>query len=246
MLLKAYREGLDLHQQTADECSLVTGMDIPRSLGKVLNLGLIYEMGPKTLMQNVGMDNYRVAEKIWNAWHQTYPLVGVYHKRMHAFARKHGFVRTITGRLRLIKEIHSKTPWIRAKNEKFASNTPDQGSVADMIKIAKRNMLQEWKERGVLYDYYTGEGKVKILSQVHDEVICEFREDFKQEGLYDIRRHMEQAVELRAPMTAMPGLGRTWNEAKLDVKRREELVAQAKQQTDPSEVKRLIEESMAA
>jgi DNA polymerase-1 len=103
----------------------------------------------------------------------------------------------------------------------ITGNTPDQGSVADVIKIAMRNLFREWKDRGVLYDYYTKQGKVKILSQVHDELICELRDDFAEEGACDIRRHMEHSVELRAPMTAVPGIGKNWNLAKKDGKRRE-------------------------
>jgi len=227
MLLHAYREGIDLHQQTADKCSEAAGIEVTRPTGKTLNLGIIYEMQPKTLSVSLGVD-YDIAEAIHRAWHATYPLVGVYHRRMHAYAQKHKLVRTITGRIRRIPEINSKNHMRRSMSEKMATNTPDQGSVADVIKIAKRNLLKEWQEKGVLYDYYTGEGLAKILSQVHDEIICEFKLGFEEEGMADVQRHMEYAVELRAPMTAVPGIGRSWNDAKADCKRQEKALEEAR------------------
>jgi len=221
-LLRAYVEGLDLHQQTADAC----GCD--RDTGKTMNLGIIYEMGPVTMANNLGIPHER-GKMLHARWHQTYPLVRAYHERQHAYARKYGYVRTITGRIRYLPDIHSKNHVKRAISQREASNTSDQGSVADTIKIAMRNLYREWKERGILFDVFTGKGKAKILSQVHDEVICEFTDDFAEEGALDLKRHMETAVELRAPMTAGPGIGDTWTEAKKDSKRREDAEKLAKE-----------------
>lgn len=206
-MLAAFREFRDLHQQTADYCKC------DRKTGKVLNLGLIYEMQVKTLANNLGISQ-ESAKLIYWQWHHTYPKVQKYHERMHKYAKKHGFVRTITGRVRFIPDINSTKFFKRSLAEREASNTPDQGSVADVIKIAMRNLYQEWRSRGVLYDYWTREGKAKILSQVHDELIVELRNDFAVEGAMDVQRHMENAVELRAPMRASPGLGTNWFDAK--------------------------------
>ena len=108
----------------------------------------------------------------------------------------------------------------------ITGNTPDQGSVSAVIKIAMRNLYKEWNDRGILYDYWTKTGKAKILSQVHDELIIEARDDFAEEAASDVQRHMEHAVVLRAPMTAVPGIGQNWNKAKSDGKRREKLIAE--------------------
>jgi len=206
-LLKAYREGLDLHQMTADACG------VARPAGKVINLGLIYEMGPRTLAQNLKVSSFE-GKRIWTAWHAKYPRVRQYCNRMHAYARKHGFVRTITGRIRMIPQIDSNVPAIRAYGERQASNSPDQGSGVDILKLAMRNLYREWKERGVLFDYWTGEGKVKIPLSVHDEILLEARDDFKEEAKADLKRHMENVVELRAPLTAEVGEGPNWAFAK--------------------------------
>jgi len=243
MLLKAYLKNIDLHQQTADFATIECGFEVERDIGKVLNLGLIYEMQPVTLMNNLKC-TIEVAEQLYKAFHRIYPYVGKYHDRMHAYARKHGFVRTLTGRIRLIPDINSKNFGKRAFAERAAVNTPDQGSAADIVKIAMRNLYQDWFNRGVLFDYYTGEGKAKLLSSVHDEVICELREDFVEEGMRDMKRHMETCVELRAPMLAQPGVGKNWTEAKNDGKRREKLVAKAMASDDEGVRKSLLEESM--
>jgi len=219
-LMQAYAEFIDVHQQTADIC----GCD--RSQGKVTNLGLIYEMAAKTLTGNLGWDwnDRKVREKgtkIYDAWHAGYPNVRVYQEAQHVYAQRYGYVRTITGRIRFLPGIYSSDDGIQRHSERAASNSPCQGSVADVIDIAMKNLFQEWRERGVLYDYFTKDGKVKIVSQVHDELIVEARKDFAEEAALDIRRHMEGSVKLTVPMTAIPGIGHTWLDAKADGKRRE-------------------------
>lgn len=233
LLMKAYLEDIDVHQQTADFCAC------DRKKGKIVNLGLIYEMMEQTLAAGLGV-SVSEASRLWEAWHSTYPDVQRYQKKMHLFVAEHGYVRTLTGRLRFIPKGYvpideSTLPAGRtAREERWrivndfrasrkyaaafreASNTPDQGTVADILMIAGRNLYREWKERGVLYDYWTGEGKAKILSFVHDETICEFRDDFAEEGAADVQRHMEAAGKLSVPMKAYPGLGRNWLEAYLD------------------------------
>lgn len=244
LLVRAYMERMDLHQQTADRCTQLSGISVSRPDGKTTNLGLIYEMQPGTLAKGLGCSPY-AGKKIYDAWHTTYPLVQQYHQYQHSYARHYGYVRTITGRIRRIPEINSRHNFRRSQAEKAASNTPDQGSVADVIKIAKRNLYREWKESGELYDYYTGEGRAKILSQVHDEVVCEFKLGFEEQGMADLRRHLEHAVELRVPMTAQPGIGNTWNSAKSDVQRREKLAEDAKTEEDSVKKAEMLRQVMA-
>ena len=206
MLQRFNSEDDDLHSQTAEECKC------HRQAGKVANLGLIYEMGGKTLANGVGCeerDGYRLA----NAWHAAYPKVRRYHARQHRYAEKHGFVRTITGRIRRLPDINSRNPGKRFRAQHESTNTPPQGSVADIIKIAMRNLVRDWKNRGVLFNWFTGEGKAKLQSQVHDELIVELRDDFAEEGADDVRRHMEDAVKLKCPLTTDGGFGSSWLEA---------------------------------
>lgn len=223
-LLKAYTEHLDLHQMTADNCTRECGFEVTRSVGKTLNLGLIYEMSARTLAENLKIDEKK-AEKIHKAWHKTYPWVTKYHKRMHEYVKEHKYVKTIVGEIRFIPDIDSTNPYKKSLAQRTASNTPDQGSVAAIIKIAMRNMFYDWRKGSLLYDFYTKDGVVKILSQVHDELILEVRDDYAEQIAKDVQMYMETAVTLRAPMTAVPGIGKTWNLAKEDGKRREKEAA---------------------
>ena len=205
-MMDVFLNDRDLHQESADSCNC------DRFTGKTLNLGLTYEMTEWKASKLLGC-SVEQARVVCERWHATYPEVRRYHRRMHHYADKHGFVRTITGRIRIIDGINSKNPRIRRNAERAASNSPDQGSVADVIKIAMRNLIKEWKERGVLFDWYTGEGKAKLVSQIHDELIVELRDDFKEEGAADVKRCMENAVKLRVPMKVDGGFGKNWLEA---------------------------------
>jgi DNA polymerase I len=206
-LMQAYIDGKDLHQQTADACNC------SRKTGKVLNLGTIYEMQPETFARNLGIS---VAEAtiLWSNWHLTYPRVKEYQEFMHRFVAANGFVKTITGRRRYINNANSKKMGLRLAAFREASNTPDQGSVADILKIASRNLFKDWADRKVLFDYWTGRGSAKIISQVHDEIICEVKDDFVEEAMADIKRHLENAVTLRVPLKADIDNGPNWYEAK--------------------------------
>lgn len=199
-------ENDDLHQATADMCRC------GRFPGKIANLGLIYEMGYKQLAKEVGCSE-EVGRALAMNWHQSYPGVKKYHLQQHLIVARDGYVRTITNRIRRITAAkgHVDNLSYRAKHE--STNTPTQGSVADIIKIAMRNLVREWKERGVLYDWYTKEGKAKLCLQIHDELLVELRDDFKEEGADDVRRHMENAVKLRVPLKTDGGFGRNWLEA---------------------------------
>jgi DNA polymerase-1 len=203
----------DLHQETADN------LRTDRKTGKVCNLGIIYEMQAKTLAGTLGISVAR-GQILWDTWHKTYPKVRKYQERMHAFAERHGYVANIIGERRYIPDIKAHG-YKKLLAQREASNTPDQGSVSAVIKIAMRNLYRHWKKTGELYDVHTGEGRAKIISQVHDEIIVEARDDFVEQAAADVQYHMENAVKLRAPMRAGPGWGPTWLQAKRDSERRE-------------------------
>lgn len=212
MLMKAYLENIDVHSMTAEACGCGPTKK-GRGKGKVINLGLIYEMQAGTLAKNLGVSE-TVGEMYFEAWHKEYSEVAPYCRRQHAYARKYGYVRTITGRIRTINNIHSRDRYRRSLAEREASNTPCQGSVADVIKIAMRNFYWDTKKSGELFDIYTGKGRVKILSQVHDELIVEVRDDYVKEATELLIHHMEKPVELRVPMVAdLEGVASNWLEA---------------------------------
>lgn len=207
-LVQAYLDNRDIHTETAKACGC------SRDDAKAINFGLIYELQEKGLANQLGCSVSKARAFIKN-YFANYPGVRKYQDTCHKYAEEYGYIRTITGRIRFLPDIYSKNWGKKARAMREASNTPDQGSVADVIKIAMRNLYRDWRDRGVLFDYRNPEsGKAKILSQVHDEIICELRDDFAEEGAEDITRHLENAVQLRVPMVAETGLGLNWLEAK--------------------------------
>lgn len=207
MLMKAYIENIDLHQQTADH---IHGS---RGAGKVTNLALIYEQSPTGLSHSLRIPLAQ-GKTFSQLWHATYSKVGKYHIKQHNIANKYGYVRTITNRIRRIPRLDKLPPKQRGAYQRIASNTPCQGSAADIMKIAMRNAHREWLDRGVLYNYWTQKGDVKMTCQVHDELILEFKKSFAEEGLSDIKRHMETAVELAVPLLGDGTLASNWLEGK--------------------------------
>lgn len=208
MMMRAYLEDIDLHQQTADS----VGVD--RGTGKVMNLALIYEASDWTLSKSLDISQAR-ATPIHKTWHATYPRVAKYHARQHALGEKHHYVRTITNRIRRIPEnVSELSRGMRGHWNRIASNSPSQGSAADIMNIAMRNLYRDWKARGELFDIHTGKGRAKICMQIHDELVVELRKDFAEEGFEDTCRHLESAVTLRVPLKAEGSLGPNWLAAK--------------------------------
>jgi DNA polymerase-1 len=207
-LLRAYAgNNTDVHTQTAEAC----GCD--RNLAKTINFGIIYGMQENTLASRLKVA-VRTAKQFHAKYFALYRGVKRYHEEIEKYCLDNGYVKTIIGRIRKLPEIYAKNKYRQGEALRAAFNTPIQGSVGDVMKIAMRNLVRDWKERGILYDYYTKEGKVKIVSQVHDEIICETKKEFSMEAAADVKRHMENAAKLRVPMLAEPGLGSNWMEAK--------------------------------
>ncbi len=209
MLMKAYKEGIDVHQQTADE----TGTD--RKMGKVTNLGLIYEMGVGTLANNLGCSDTR-AGNIHRAWHKTYRQIAKYHKRQHRFASQHGYVTTITGR-----RIPIEQDWIngtafgrRAAAQRNSSNYPCQGSSADMMKLAMKDFLAWGMRKNLMFCPRTGYGSIKMVNTVHDELVVEAKEEVVDLVLVKMKHYMENCVKLSVPLVVEPNVADNWREAK--------------------------------
>lgn len=207
-LLDAYnKEGIDVHSQTSTACGCT------RHQAKIINFGLIYGEGEKTLAAEL-KSSLREAKLFYSKFFGLYKGVKKYHADIEQYCVDNGYVRTVTGRRRYFPDITSKNEYRRGEALRACFNTPVQGSVGEIMKIAMRNLYFDWKNRGIIFDYYTNKGKAKIVSMVHDELICDVPEDFAMEAAADIKRHMENAVKLRVPMIAEPGIGKNWIEGK--------------------------------
>ena len=147
------------------------------------------------------------AEKFHAAYFRRYRGVRAFHQRVERQVKRDGFVKTMAGRHRLVPDIDSSNYGKFQAALRMAVNTKIQGSAADLMKIAMRNLHRCWKAKGVLDE------RVEILSQVHDELIIHSESTFTEEAVVDVRREFENAVKLRVPLVADPGVGKNWLEA---------------------------------
>lgn len=205
-MLKAYKEGIDIHAMTAAN---VFGVDIDnisremRNHAKVVNFSVIYGVSPFGLSKQADISIKEAAEFI-DKYFESYPGVKTYFDKMTEFAKEHKYVETIKGRKRPVPEIDSKVSFRREGAERVAVNSPIQGTSADMIKIAMINIEKEFKEKNL---------KTKMIMQVHDELVFEVPEDEKEIVEKIVKDKMENAIDLKVPIVVDVGWGSNWEEA---------------------------------
>ncbi len=206
-LVDAFKRGEDIHRRTAAEIfdvapELVTP-DMRRA-AKTVNFGIIYGMSPFGLAKELGIER-REAKRFIDRYFARYPGVKAYMERAIKEARQKGYVSTILGRRRYIKEINSKNRVVRQFAERTAINTPIQGSAADIIKLAMLRVSRWFKEE------MTG---AAMLLQVHDELVVECRQADVEQVAEGIRERMEHAASLIVPLKVSVGWGPNWAEVK--------------------------------
>jgi DNA polymerase-1 len=204
-LIKAFREGEDIHAYTA---ALV--FDVPlkevtprmRNVAKTVNFGILYGQQAFGLSQQLGID-YKEADEFIKTYFERYSKVKTFLHFCKESVRKTGRAVTLTGRQRPIPEIHSKNPVIRAAAERLAINTPLQGTAADLIKMA---MIQ--------VDHYlrTHPTQGKMILQIHDELLFECPEDEVQRLTTNVKKIMEGIFDLSVPLIVDISIGKNWGE----------------------------------
>ncbi|CAM4084147.1 DNA polymerase I [Vibrio neonatus] len=207
-LLEAFRTGKDIHAATAAE---ILGVDIEqvtseqRRRAKAVNFGLIYGMSAFGLAKQLGIARGE-AQHYMDTYFERYPGVMQYMEETRSQATEQGYVETLFGRHLYLPEINSRNGMRRKAAERAAINAPMQGTAADIIKKAML-LVDEWIEK------QQGEPKVRMLMQVHDELVFEVREDALQEIESNIQNLMESAAKLDVPLVADAGHGDNWDEA---------------------------------
>lgn len=207
VLTEAFKNDQDIHSSTA---SLIFGVPIDkitsdmRRQAKTINFGIIYGMGAFRLANELDISNSE-AQKFIDGYFATYSGVKSYFDEMVKFAKKSGYVTTISGRRRFIREINSSDNNQRALGERIAINTPVQGSAADMIKLAMIRIAEKIKSDA---------WETKLLLQVHDELIFEVPEYELDKIIPDIKSLMENALSLDVPIKVDVGIGKSWLDAK--------------------------------
>ncbi|OLQ81068.1 DNA polymerase I [Photobacterium proteolyticum] len=206
-LLDAFRHGKDIHAATAAE---ILGLPIEsvtseqRRRAKAINFGLIYGMSAFGLAKQLDMGRNE-AQDYMNLYFERYPGVLEYMESTRTTASEQGYVETLFGRRLYLPDIKSRNGMRRKAAERAAINAPMQGTAADIIKRAM-----------VLVDQWVAEqetGRVRLLMQVHDELVFEVQESELESVSAEIRRLMESAAELDVPLIADAGTGDNWDQA---------------------------------
>ncbi|ENM5763280.1 DNA polymerase I [Vibrio mimicus] len=206
-LLDAFREGKDIHAATAAE---IIGVPIEqvsseqRRRAKAVNFGLIYGMSAFGLAKQLGIPRGE-AQEYMDKYFERYPGVMQYMEDTRSRAAELGYVETIFGRRLHLPEITSRNGMRRKAAERAAINAPMQGTAADIIKKAML-LVDEWIQR-------EGDGRVKLLMQVHDELVFEVEESSLSEIESKVQQLMESAAELAVPLVAEAGHGDNWEQA---------------------------------
>ena len=206
-LIAAFNSGLDIHRATAAEINEISLTEVTKQMrqeAKATNFGIIYGQGPHGLSQAAGIPYARAGEFI-KKYFAAYPSVKKMMDSSIKEAQEKGYAITLFGRKRPLPEISSSIPTIRRSAERMAINTPLQGTAADLIKIAMIKI-------GELLD--GREAEIRMLLQVHDELIFEIRKDKMETYLPKIKKIMESGLKLRVPILVEENTGHSWGELK--------------------------------
>ena len=205
-MIKAFLNNEDIHKSTASKVFDVSLEEVTReqrSHAKTVNFGIIYGVSAFGLSNQTSLSRSESAALI-EAYYKTYPRLKSYIQEQIEFARENGYVQTILGRRRYLKDINSQNAMVRGGAERNAVNAPIQGSAADIIKIAMINIHKK----------LTSENwKSKMLLQVHDELVFDVHNSELEKIQSMIKHEMENAFKLDVPLTVELGMGKDWLEA---------------------------------
>jgi DNA polymerase-1 len=174
-----------------------------RRSAKAINFGLIYGMSAFGLAKQLGVDR-TLAQRYIDTYFERYPGVKAFMDQSRETAREKGYVETLMGRRLYVPDIRSRNGQSRQYAERTAINAPMQGTAADIIKAAMI-AVDEWIQ--------STEVPVRMIMQVHDELVFEVAEDFIDEARETIRALMAGATELSVPLLVDVGVGDNWDEA---------------------------------
>lgn len=205
-MLGAFENGEDIHTATAARIYHITQSEVTREMrskAKMVNFGIPYGISPYGLQMRLGIPRAE-ANEIINEYFNQFPGIRNYIDETLNFAHENGYVETVTGRRRYLRDINSRNRTTRGAAERNAINMPIQGTAADMIKIAMCGIYHELKTRGL---------RSRQLLQVHDELILEVPVKEKAEAAQLVREQMTGALELKAPIAVEHGFGANWLDA---------------------------------
>ena len=210
-LIDLFWKGEDIHRATAAEINKVALSKVTETMrrkAKALNFGIIYGMSVFGFSQSAGIDRDE-AKKFIDEYMQKFQGVADYIKKTKEFARNNEYVETEAGRRRYIPEINSPNFQVQNAAERMAINMPIQGLAADIVKLA---MIAVTRELGANYKLIGTNANVKMILQVHDEIILEVKEDMAEEVAKKVKEIMEQVYKLKVPLLVDVKIGDNWGE----------------------------------
>ncbi len=205
-MIEAFKNGEDIHASTASKVFNVPLEDVTReqrSNAKTVNFGIIYGVSAFGLSNQTDLSRGEAKELI-DTYYKTYPKLKAYMSELIDFARDNGYVQTVLGRRRYLKDIDSRNAVVRGAAERNAVNAPIQGSAADIIKIAMINIYNKLE---------AGNYKTKMLLQVHDELVFDVYKPELETIKTLVKTEMENAFTLDVPLDVEIGIGVDWLEA---------------------------------
>ncbi|MFB9055926.1 DNA polymerase I [Mariniflexile ostreae] len=205
-MINAFKNGEDIHASTASKVFNVPLDEVTReqrSNAKTVNFGIIYGVSAFGLSNQTDLSRSEAKELI-DTYYATYPKLRGYISQQVDFARDNGYVQTVLGRRRYLKDINSRNAVVRGAAERNAVNAPIQGSAADIIKIAMINIYNKLQD---------GQYKTKMLLQVHDELVFDVYKPELETIKTLVKTEMENAYKLDVPLDVDLGTGADWLEA---------------------------------
>ena len=205
-MMDAFIQGIDIHTATAAKVYGKTIEEVDSTMrrnAKAVNFGIIYGQSAFGLSQNLGIPRKEAADII-DQYFAQYPGIKQYMNDTMNFARENGFVQTLMGRRRYLRDINSANQTVRGFAERNAINAPIQGSAADMIKIAMINIHREFLARK--FDS-------RMTMQVHDELVFDVHKDEIELVKPIIMENMKHAIKTEVPIVVEVGVGKNWLEA---------------------------------
>ncbi len=205
-MIKAFQNNEDIHKSTAAKVFNVPLKEVTkeqRSNAKTVNFGIIYGVSAFGLSNQTALSRKEAAELI-DAYYTSYPKLKAYMSGQVDFARENGFVQTVLGRRRYLKDINSANMMVKSGAERNAVNAPIQGSAADIIKIAMINIHKKLNAEN---------WKSKMLLQVHDELVFDVHNSELEKIQPMIKFEMENAFKMDVPLEVEIGIGKNWLEA---------------------------------
>ena len=201
-LVDAFNNDLDIHYQTAVKIFGVESAKEKRSIAKSINFGLLYGMGSKKLGDTLGISS-KEAKVYIESYFKAFKSVKDYLKSIEDSAHVNGYIKTLLNRKRLF-DFESANAMVKAAYLREAVNTMFQGSAADLIKLSMVKIDKKYKNND----------NMRMLLQIHDELIFEVKEDISDEIIEDLKQIMENIYELNVPLKVSIAKGKSWQKLK--------------------------------